>query len=180
MIPVIVLSNRGPKYLPQCIESIEKYLVGIADILVLRDYEHVGYTKMMQKVVEVGRALNSDVLFVEEDWTFVRDVDASDLSEQLHADATLAQVRVSRAPYFPIERRKGVAGAWWPSGWTCNPSLVRREIFTAYDWPDQQWSEQAFGELLTSNGHRFGIYGDEREPLVEHIGVERVETSHGY
>jgi hypothetical protein len=200
-ITVIVLTNRKNRYLPTVLDAFHEHVTGWDDLIFVDDSgDHAwrmslaedtgrlvfpvgdapsGYTKAMQAVLEVARGQAGPVFLLEEDWLILQDVDLRDLAATLAADSNLAQVRLARGPFFKVEKRRGVAATWWPSMWTCNPSLIASSTFDT-DWPIGLWSEEAFGHALLEKGATFAVHGDEKHPIVEHIGLDRADTSGGY
>lgn len=197
MTTTIVLSNRQGLYLPRMLHTLGM-VGGAGDPIIVDDSgskswrgfvarslpvvpvadEAAGYTAAMRRVWDVARDLGDMILFVEEDWEFLEPISIGNVERQLVL-GDHAQVRLARGPVFQREHRRGVAATWWPSQWTCNPSLIAPTTFD-HDWPDVQWSEQAFGEQLVMSDATFGVFGDERNPIVRHIGDQRAATSGGY
>lgn len=133
------------------------------------------------------------IFHLEEDFTFDRDVDLSEMAKVLESDPKLAQVALLRGPFFPPEHKAGGIIQEDPDAYTAitdgkrkwlehtkffttNPCLYRRELFRI-GWPMQRNSEVAFTRVMVRKGYRFAFMGD-GTPWVSHIGYER--TNLGY
>jgi hypothetical protein len=129
--PLVVLSNRGPAYIGDALESLEAHTpvswapdVHIVDdsgdptwraALIARhgdkctvhavDDKPAGYTAAMRRVWEVGRELGSRVFLLEEDFVFVEDFDVRWLHDVLDTNQRLAQVALLREPWYPVEKK---------------------------------------------------------------------------
>lgn len=131
------------------------------------------------------------VFHLEDDFTFARPVDLSELALVLHAHPYLVQLALRRQPWNEEERAAGGIVeshpsdyrevTWWRHSWlehrrffTTNPSLYRSAL-CAGGWPDGIHSEGVFTQLLLAYPFaRFGFWGarDSGE-WVTHIGDER-------
>ncbi len=218
------LSNRKDLYVRDALASLRKHVAGATEVVVVDDSGDArwrrrlaaeqdvpvvpvpcgpaGYTAAMRFVWGL---FAERVFFLEEDFTFVRDVDLAELHAVLDAHPRLAQVALQRAPWYRnepagviaaqrrrVDRERTRAGAprsrWihhadhveHNAGWTGNPSLIAAAAFTV-DWPDVAWSETAMGERLAEHGHTSAWFGREGDPPhVEHHGRRRAAHSSGY
>jgi len=226
-IPVVVLTNRRERYLPAALDSLHRNVTGLGEVVIVDDSgdqdwrerlagdadsvvavadQPAGYTRAMQTLWRVGADLGGPVFMLEEDFTFRLPINLRDLATVLTGYPKLAQVALQRAPWYPVELRRGVLAAQrrrvdrerrikgqppttWrqqphhvehDAGFTGNPSLISPRAFET-EWPDCDWSETAMGDRLVEAGFRFGWYGREGDaPHVEHVGGERAEHSAGY
>lgn len=132
----------------------------------------------------VRHAVEPWVFHLEEDFTFDRPVDLTDLVEVLAGDETLDQIALLRHPFFPREHRAGSIIAEHPDAYTdagthlahqlvftTNPSVYRRDLCHA-GWPQQSSSEKAFTRARVADGRHFAYWG-QGEPWVTHIGDQR-------
>lgn len=138
------------------------------------------------------------VFGTEDDFTFNRDVDLSDLVTVLDSRPYLMQLALRRQPWNADELAAGGIVEQHPADyldccefvpghdrpfqwlehrrfWTTNPSLYRRAVCSR-GWPDTQHSEGIFTHrLLEDPAILFGFWGDRYSgEWVHHIGVERV------
>ncbi len=136
---------------------------------------------------------NPFVMTTEDDFRFTRDVDLAGMCAVLAAHPYLTQLALRRQPWNDIERAAGGIvesnpGAYTDrGGWlehrlfhTTNPSLMRRDMFTDYEWPTGANSEGRFGINLFTDPHiHAGFWGSRGSgEWVDHIGDER--AGHGY
>lgn len=156
----------------------------------------VGYAQAMRCVWELARTLGTDVFFFEEDFTLDRPLDLADLRGILDQDATLTQVALQRQPWYENEKREGGViaairvqgptfedrGSWirHNAGFTGNPSLIARQTFEDFTWPDPPWSEAGISRAMRERGKRFAYYGQEKELYITHHGHQRAPSSTGY
>lgn len=132
------------------------------------------------------------VLHLEDDFTFNRPVDLTDLADVIDRHPHLVQLALRRQPWNPEERAAGGIVEQHPDDYadcsanghswlehrrffTTNPSLYRRSL-CAVGWPLVEHSEGHFTHRLLADPRvRFGFWGarDSGE-WCHHIGVERV------
>ena len=141
-----------------------------------------GYGVAMQTALDAMTGDHS-VLW-EEDFRALCPIDLTACAGMLDSDASIAQVALLRGPWFGNEHEHGgVIEAREAQGavfhrdrdlirhvdhFTCNPSVLPRHVFTR-PWPQQAWSESAFGRQLVRDGYGFAYLN--RGVLVEHVGV---------
>ena len=133
------------------------------------------------------------VFQVEDDFTYERPVDLTDLAEVLRENPYLAQLALLRDNCYPDEQETEPLGniLGWPrpaftfrERWfehrqffTLNPSLFRRSL-TDRPWPIGRHSETLFGKALMADPRvRFAFWGDGSE-WIRHIG--QVRAGSGY
>jgi len=139
--------------------------------------------------------------WLEHDFAFRRPVNLEDLVEVMVEEPALAQISLMRQPCNMEEILAGGVVAMTPEAFvpritsskrtererflwleharyfTTNPSLIRREIAVAHEWPVAKRECEGHHSIsLREAGYSFGIWG-EGEPWVEHLG-ER--TGFGY
>lgn len=166
-----------------------------ARAVIVHHERNLGYRRMMQRTWRhIANTQGAPYVFwSEDDFRFDRDFDLDDLAAILDNDRHLAQVVLLRAPYYHRELQAGSIPAEHPESYTrreagglvylehsrffsCNPSLMRRELFSRASWPERgagSDSEALMGPRLTELGYRFAFAG-EGEPWISHIGKERV------
>jgi hypothetical protein len=203
--PLLIGTYRGSKHIHECIESVGQHLSGYGDITFIDDSPdptNADRLKEFGKVVSVGgrgyqvamqaacaEAAGRECFWLEEDFTFLQDIDLGELHDILYHRPYLAQVVLLRGPHFEIEHRHGgLIEALQFKGHTftavngiiehtacfsMNPTLIRGEVGSA-GWPTGRWSEEIKGRHLVAQGYRFGYLPGIR---VAHDG-ER--TGHGY
>lgn len=228
MTTVVILSNRRDLYVHDAIASAREHLSGATRIVVVDDTgdpawrDHLaaterlvvqpvadqpaGYTAAMRHIWSLYATTRARIFFLEEDFTFTRDVDLVFLHAILDAYPRLAQIALQREPWYGNEHRAGVlraqrervnrerraagrpATAWTDhadfvehnAGFTGNPSLISAAAL-AVDWPNVEWSETAMGDQLIHAGMTFGWYGRHgATPHTRHNGRHRADHSHGY
>jgi hypothetical protein len=187
MTPLLIGTYRKTKHIGDCLRSVDEHLTGISDITFIDDSgdpAHSAWLRQYGAVVETGgqgytaamkqlcKAANDRESFVlEEDFTFLTDVNTEELSEILFYRPHLAQIALLRGPHFPIEHQYGgLIEALQAKGhvfrqagqiieqtatFTANPSLWRADVFTT-GWPTARWSEEVKRDQLIVRGYRFG------------------------
>lgn len=155
----------------------------------------VGFTQAIRTAwrheLQVG---GSPYIFhLEEDFTFDRDIELSNLIRILEMEPKVAQAALLRGPFFPPEIEAGGIVEEDPDAYdhreaeglkylvhgkffTTNPCLYRRSLLRV-GWPSTPHSETRFTRVMARKGYQFAFLGD-GEPMVTHIGVER--TNNGY
>lgn len=208
---VVVLSNRGDRYVHDAIASLREHVAGWDSLTVVDDsgdqmhrtlmrdrYPAATFTPVAASPAGYAHAMQAAfdtmagefVLFWEEDFRAVADVDLTELVAHLDADPWLAQVALLRQPWFANEvAAGGVIEARERQGasftrldglirhidhFTGNPSVLPSWVFQR-PWPQVDWSEATFGRQLVRDGYGFAYL--DRGVVVEHVG-ER--TGWGY
>lgn len=205
MTPLLVGTYRKRQHIETCLRSADTHLHGISEIIFIDDSgdpNHATWLAQHGKVVETGargytaamqhlcKAAEGRQCFVlEEDFTFLTDINIEQMAEILYHRPYLAQVALLRGPHFPVEHQHGgliealqakghtfhdVGGVIEHTAtFTANPSLWRAHVFDL-GWPTAQWSEEVKGRQLTQYGYRFGYLPGIR---VQHHGTR---DGHGY
>ena len=131
------------------------------------------------------------VFHLEDDFTFDRKVDLTELQAEMDAHPDLAQVSLMRQAWYRHELAAGGVVAAKPEAfepranhlrhrdyWTTNPHLTRRLFLAGHEWPLGKWSESQFGSLVfTDPDVACGIWGD-GTPWVTHIGDTKAGTGY--
>lgn len=146
-----------------------------------------GYRAAMHAACQV--ADGRECFWLEEDFTFLEDVDLGELHDILYYRPYLAQVVLLRGPHFEVEHHHGgliealqfkghqfteVNGIIEHTAcFSANPSLWRGEVWDA-GWPTGRWTEELKGNVLVQQGYRFGYVPGIK---VEHHGQR---SGHGY
>lgn len=188
MIGLVVISDRGDLYLPDCLRSVAvnvDYSFGFTTVV--DDREHrLGMAGAVRE--GWGRALAAGCDFVlhwEEDFLAAGPVDLDDLVAVLDRAPYLAQVVLKRQPWSPEEHAAGGIIECNPDdytqddgGWveherifSLNPCLIPRNVLEL-GWPDG--NEAEFTRMCLDAGYSFAFYGDRLDPpRVLHVGAER-------
>lgn len=163
--------------------------------LIIHHGQNLGYRRMMEQTWKhIARTEGAPYIFwSEDDFSFERDIQLDDLASVLEHDHKLAQVVLLREAFYPRELEAGSIPNEHPESYTrreanglpylehtrffsCNPSLMRRELFTSAAWPETgagSDSEALMGPRLTALGWHFAFFG-EGESWIRHTGRERV------
>jgi hypothetical protein len=186
---IVVVSDRGDLYLPECLANLNDVLPWTPTIVINDEAHRLG----MAGAVRAGmrEALDENweyVLWVEEDFRFNERPPMEEMRTILDAAPHLAQVVLKRQPWSFEEHEAGGIVEMTPSAYTdlslsgihwlehqrifsLNPCLIPRPILQR-GWPDGNEAEQT--ELLVSRGFHFAMYGKREDPpLVTHVGHER-------
>lgn len=138
------------------------------------------------------------VFWLEDDFTFNRDVPLDDMAAVLDTNPHLVQMALRRQPWNETELAAGGIvealpqaytdhhddhGRHWLEHrqfWTSNPSLFRTDI-CELGWPDVPLSEAAFAAKILDDHpeRRCAFYGPRHDtPWVEHVGYQRAGTGY--
>lgn len=162
---------------------------------IVHNERNLGYREMMARAWDLIAGTDGApyVMWSEDDFSFERDVNLDDLIAVLEHDNRLAQVVLLREAFYPREIRAGSIPKEHPGSYTlrrvgplrylehrrfysCNPGLLRRDIFKVARWPETgegSQSEALMGPRLVNLGYRFAYFGS-GEPWIRHTGRERV------
>ena len=195
---VVVGTYRKRAYIEAALTSLDAHVSGVTDIVFVDDsgdHDHQQWLRQYGTVVDSGKsgyntamkavcaAAGGEFFFLEEDFTFLTDIDLQHMSDILAERPHLAQLALLRGPWFPIEHRHGgLIEALQAKGekftliegvlehtatFTGNPAVWRAEV-AASGWPDGKWSEDRKRDQLLAEGYRFGYLPNVR---VHHEGV---------
>jgi hypothetical protein len=171
---ITIVDDSGDSHWRSALEYLGDEIVSVDD-------NPAGYARAMQTVLDVAEG--EHVALWEEDFRAIAPIDLHELAGILDERPHLAQLAVMRQPWYPHEIAAGgmlqavansghmvelVDGVWEHRAFfTCNPTVLPRRTYTR-PWPQQEWSESAFGrELLKDPAVRFGMMPGQR---VEHVG----------
>lgn len=160
-----------------------------------------GHARLWQTARERG----FDWVFtIEDDLVLLRPLRVDHMMETMSYDPQdrIAQLALIRCPwgaeiphggYVPMNPHRytrettrvgGGRDAHWMSStydWASSPALVRSRVFNNVDWPEGRDCEHRLGPaILGHNPNAVSGYWGWGEPLVAHIGMERVAGAHGY
>lgn len=185
-LALVVISDRGERYLPQCLAAAEQWLTHpIAKTVIVQDPEHT--MTASGAVRHAWLQVDADFVFhLEEDFLLTEPVDIRAMAQVLKSEPKLAQLVLKRQPWNTSEiEANDLLGCWSPSEYTdrrtvghdwveqrrlfsLNPCLIPREVI---DLGFPEGSERGFTELLLAAGYRFGYWGKSTDPpRCEHIG----------
>lgn len=195
MIGIVVVSDRGDRYLPDCLDNVAKWVRPALPLHIVDDCEHhLG----MAGAVQAGfaHAVAADwryVLWVEEDFRFNGHPPLAEMVAILDRNPQLAQVVLKRQAWSMEERSVGGIMELHPDDYTqrtlgplcdfvehsrifsLNPCLIRRRVLEL-GWPET--NEAGFTERCIDAGYTFAFYGNRAHPpLVTHVGDVR---AHGW
>ena len=186
---VIVVSDRGDLYLPECLANIGEALPE-AHILLVDDQEHrMGMAGAVRRGMEMALAEDFDCVFwVEEDFRLNKRPPLEEMCLLLAVEPQCAQVVLKRQPWSVEEHQAGGIIEMAPNDYidrttgdinwlehrrifSLNPCLIPRWVLER-GWPDGNEAEQT--ERLVADGASFAFYGKREDPpLVQHVGHER-------
>jgi hypothetical protein len=145
---------------------------------------------MRRATVIAGQMDTRWLMWFEDDFKLLQDIDLADLAAIMERDPEIAQVCFQRQPVWPQELAEGTifcgddfeqCDGYVRSNhyWTTNPSLMPTKIYRDNPWPPDPVSEKQFGERLYPQGYWTATYGNLTDaPRIEHLGGER--TNVGY
>lgn len=190
---VVVVSDRGDLYLPECLDNLRGFLPDVSVFVVDDQDHHLG----MAGAVRYGMAaaLNMEweyVLWVEEDFRFNVRPPIEQMALILDRDQQCAQVVLKRQPWSVEEEQAGGIVEMNPDDYTeylltcsntdwmehtrifsMNPCLIPRRILEL-GYPDGNEAEQT--ARLVQMGYHFAMYGKRNDPpLVHHVGHQHVK-----
>lgn len=124
------------------------------------------------------------IFWLEDDFTFERDVPLDRMAQVLDADPDLTQMALRRQAWFPAELEVGGfveqnPDAYTDTAWgmthrlfyTTNPHLTSRRFLVEHDWPKTAGSERAFSRRVLTGDRRSGYWGARTDdPWVHHFG----------
>lgn len=182
-VALVVISDRGERYLPQCLEALERFEFPWAQRIVVEDPTH----RFSQNEVVAHAWSQVDpvaewVLHLEEDF-IVNDLPLAHMVRILEQNPDLAQVVLKRQPWNGAEVAAGGIIEANPDDYhqedgfvrhsvlfSLNPCLIPRHVV------EMGWgtSESEFTARCLARGLSFAFYGSRGDrPRVEHIGYVR-------
>lgn len=205
---VVVLTNGRRDTLAKTLHSIGQMFVGpIGRRVVVADrcrpevpagwdvarVDGGGYTRAVTRAFEVAIGSGQPwVAFFEDDFVLNQPVDLAAMQALMAANPQMAQLVLSRQPWYSEEVAAGgvvqAIPGWeerfaqrpgWVEHrayWSQNPMLTRRSFLAAHPWPQVKGSEREFGRRLfvAEPETTVGILGNVVDPpRCTHIGVER-------
>lgn len=214
-IVVACLTNGTRDTLAKTVESADRMLSGpigrkviVADRCapVFDGWDTVkvnggSYMKATAKAYDVALGSGQPwIFFTEDDFTFDRPVDLSQLQTVMGREPRLAQMVLLRQAWYPEELEAGgliqarqalgqhfrQRDGWVEHAafWAQNPMLTTRDFMAAHPWPQRTGSENRFYRGIVDHDPWtvFGMWGQIGDPpLVTHIGVERANPKpNGY
>lgn len=188
---MVVISDRGDLYLPECLANIYEVLPEV-DVSVVDDQAHtLGMAGAASLGMEMALREGYDyVLWVEEDFRFNERPPVEKMIEILNIDYMCAQVVLKRQPWSVEEHEAGGIIEMNPGEYTdvycndlnwmshtrifsMNPCVIPRKVLEM-GYPLGNEAEQT--KRLVASGYHFAFYGKRDDPpLVTHVGHERGE-----
>jgi hypothetical protein len=193
-VAVVVISDRGDRYLPRCLASIDRFFPNefITQRVIVDDPDHE-YTASGAVRVGWGAVEDADFVFsVEEDFILTQGVDVEGMAAVLDAEENLASLCLLRQPWSQPEvdaggiiqlyadqctDRETLGHAWVQHRlfFSLNPCLVPRRVFSQ---GFEEGSEPRQTERLLAQGYVFGYWGRrEDKPRCLHVGNVRAAGS---
>ncbi len=192
MIGCVVVSDRGARHLPGCIDNLGAYLGGSVPVHIVDDRDHrLGLAGAVQTAWAYALDAGwTHLLHWEEDFRIDRPVPVDDMQWILDRAPHLAQVVLKRQPVNGEEVMAGGIIECHPDDYTechglrqscpwtehtrifsLNPCLIPRAVLQL-GWPEG--NEAAFTQTCVDAGYRFAFYGaKDTPPMVEHVGHTR-------
>ena len=193
MIGLIVVSDRGDRYLPGCLDNIAKRVRPMLPMHIVDDRDHrLGMAGAVQAGFEWALAAGwKYAVWVEEDFRFNGDMPLSEMLTILDRCPHLAQVVLKRQAWSVEERAVGGLMELHPGDYTehalgtrddyhyvehsrifsLNPCLIPRRVLEL-GWPSG--NEAGFTQKCLDAGFTFAFYGKRgHPPLVTHVGDVR-------
>ena len=159
-----------------------------------------GFAKAVRRAQEAVLETGSDwVFWLEDDFVLKQDVDLVAIADVMNRYPYLSQMLLKRQAWFGneiaaggiieanptayVEHSDNLGNVWTEhrEGHWSNPHLVRSSFIESHEWPLGEWSESRFGTSLRERypdwASAFWL-GRDSEPLVEHIGEERVGSGY--
>jgi hypothetical protein len=188
------ISDRGDKYLPECLET---YWQRVGDqsetVYTVDDREHMlGMAGAVREAWSIALDLRADYLFhVEEDWRFESRVDLAGLVRVLEKRPHLAQVILKRGAEMrnaeeaeaggfmeahpeAYEELMLTSGERWcehEQFFSLNPCLIPRRTLEL-GWHDD--NEAGATAKFLAAGLKFAVWGGLYDaPVIKHLGIER-------
>lgn len=184
MIGVAFISDRGDKYLPECIASFGPPPGVPMTVIDDRDH-HLGMSGAVNAAWEWALNEGCDYLFhIEEDFRLVGDFNVDNAVSLLQAEPGWAQVSLKRQPWTPEEQAAGGYMELRPDDYTdrgdatlhrvcfsLNPCVIPATVLEL-GWPAGNEAEMT--SRLVDLGYWFAVYGAKSDPhRVLHVGSER-------
>lgn len=174
-----MISDRGERYLPRCLESLDAVGFPWAQQIIIEDPTHE-YDQ--NEVVRHAWSLVADADFVfhlEEDFV-LHDAPVADMARILAANPDLANIILKRQPWGSVEVAAGGYIECFPEAYevcegflrhrrffSLNPCLIPKRVI------DMGWAGSE-GDMTTrcvEQGMSFAVYGQRHDPpRVTHIG----------
>lgn len=189
MIVCGVLTDGRSELLAQTLDSLAENVTGIDHLYLVDDSGRYGPRKGLAGAVQTlwDHAGPVDYLFhLEDDWTFTRPIDLTELATFLDHHPELAQVVLQRQALLSNEHAAGGVAAHphWvehcdPYGlwveqtdiFSLNPCLIPRRV-RDLGWP--AGNEAGMTERCLAEGYRFAFWGEKNtKPHVNHNGMSR-------
>lgn len=186
---VVVVSDRGDLYLPECLDNLSEVLPEAQVMLVNDEAHRLGMAGAVRHGMEMALSAGYEyVLWVEEDFRFHQRPPLEEMRTILDIEFMCSQVVLKRQPWSVEEHQAGGIVEMYPGDYTdrttgdiewlehrrifsLNPCLIPRWVLER-GWPDGNEAEQT--ERLVSSGAHFAFYGKREDPpLVQHVGHER-------
>lgn len=183
MIHTVICGNDRPVYRAKCIASLVEYVR--LPFTICNDDTHAGMAANVQKGFDLFLKTDADyVLWVEEDFIWLRRPPLEQAVEILDSHPKIAQMLFQRQPLAPAEIAAGSViggmdgavnrGDWWEQQhiFSLNPCLIPRRV-VELGWPAGPLgvgNETGMTHKLLDAGFSFGVWDGQ---YVEHIGAER-------
>jgi len=192
---VAFISDRGDRYLPECLGSFCKHAPRVASTRVIDDSDHqLGMAGAVQAAWQWALEEDADFLFhVEEDFRFDAHLPLYKMAAILNAQPHLAQLVLKRQPWSDAEKVAGGQIETNPDAYT-----QREDAWSGLEWVEHEtlfslnpclipartlrlkWAsgglgaERAITDACLAAGMRFGYYGNRYDPpRCEHVGHQR-------
>jgi hypothetical protein len=200
MIVAAFISDRGDRYLPNCLASFLEHVEPVVkDMHIVNDELHrLGMAGAARAAWEWALDTGADYLaHIEEDFEFTRPIPLTDMAAILDHTPRLAQVVLKRQPWSDVEKAAGGQIETNPGAYTqhteprlglqwvehstlfsLNPCLIpRRTLELSWRTDHHGGAEWAISDACRAAGMRFAYYGHRDDPpRCTHVGHVRAST----
>lgn len=190
-IGAVFVSDRGDKYLPNCLESFWQHVdpALVDGTFIVDDQEHrLGMAGAVREAW--SWAIESDIDYLwhcEEDFRFNNRIPLARMADLLYRYPHLAQLVLKRNPWSPEEKAAGGQMEVDPGAFTerdgfvehrklfsLNPCLIPRRTLDLSWVSTEHGVERDITTACEAAGMMFAYYGRRGDPpRCEHVGTER-------
>ena len=192
MIGVVVVSDRGDLYLPDCMRNLDEFVPHLPRRVVDDSDHRLGLAGAAQAAWNIARDENWEyLLHWEEDFRTSQPLPLLDMQHALERFPNVSQIVLKRQPWSTEEKQAGGIIEMHPDMYeeasvfgrgyrislhrrifSLNPCLIPRRVLEL-GWPKGNEAEMT-AILNEDPENRFAFYGGKADPpRVEHVGAQR-------